>query len=172
MKEIIFFMTALFLLCIILYMTMSYKEEFLDNYCDQYTSCGTCSSASGCSWCPQSKKCLQSTSLKSTDTQCNQMNTIQSSFRCTSDNIPPSQDIKQDRADYALYKNLIAEKVPPPNVYMNEQMEYSPETVMANLNSVRNQLNEYEKMFPDTVASTVQNQIQPIVRSILSNPMQ
>jgi len=51
-------------------------------------------------------------------------------------------------------------------------MEYSPETVMANLNSVRNQLNEYEKMFPDTVASTVQNQIQPIVRSILSNPMQ
>jgi hypothetical protein len=99
------------------------------------------------------------------------MNTIQSSFRCTTDNIPPPQDVKEDRADYALYKNLIAEKVPPPNVYMTEDMEYTPETVMANLNSVRNQLNEYEKMFPDTVASTVQNQIQPIIKSILSKPM-
>ena len=171
MKDMIFFITALFLLVIILYLTQTYKETFLDNYCDQYTSCSSCASASGCSWCPQSKKCLQSTSLKSTDTQCNQMNTIQSSFRCTTDNIPPPQDVKEDRADYALYKNLIAEKVPPPNVYMTEDMEYTPETVMANLNSVRNQLNEYEKMFPDTVASTVQNQIQPIIKSILSKPM-
>ena len=37
----------------------------------------------------------------------------------------------------------VADKVPPPNVYTNPNMEYSPETIMANLSDIRKTLELY-----------------------------
>lgn len=172
MKEKHFFMTALVILVIILVATNTYKEGFLDSYCDQYKDCNDCANASGCSWCPTSKVCLKSTSLKSTDKSCNQMNTISSAFLCKSelsDKIPPKNAKADDLYDFELYRSQIADKVRPPNVYTNPDMEYSPETVMGNMNHLQHDLERDRTNLPTVIASTVQNQIRPMVHGILSD---
>ena len=68
--------------------TAKQKEGFLNEYCQTYTDCTSCAKASGCSWCSTAKLCLDSTTLKSTDEKCNQMNVINSSFRCKSESEP------------------------------------------------------------------------------------
>jgi hypothetical protein len=71
-------MIALIILLIVMLFTQKHKEGFLDGYCAQHKTCIDCSNASGCSWCPKANQCLTSTTLKSTDKTCNQMNTISS----------------------------------------------------------------------------------------------
>ena len=51
------------------------------------------------------------------------------------------------------YKNQIADRVRPPNVYMTNDMQYTPETVMANLNDVRQTVNRYNTQLPDIIAT-------------------
>jgi len=136
------------------------------DYCGQYNTCSTCASASGCSWCPTANKCLGSTSLKSTDTVCNQMNTISAAFSCVGNNSIASDS--RDHVDFSLYKGQIADKIRPPNVYMTASAEYSPETVMGNMNNVRNELQMYQKQLPDTIANAVEDNIRPMVSGILS----
>jgi hypothetical protein len=39
-----------------------------------------------------------------------------------------------------LYRNQIADKTAPPMVCLNDDMSYSPETIMANVSDMRNEV--------------------------------
>jgi positive regulator of sigma E activity len=169
-----FFMSALVILILAMIFTQKQKEGFLNGYCYKYKTCMDCSSASGCSWCPNSKICLTSTTLKSTDTSCNQMNTISSSFRCPSaEGVEPptlpeaiaSNDIMYD---FSLYKNRITDKIPPPNLYMAGEVKVSNEDLLSNMNDVRNDIANYKIEMPGIIASTVEENIKPMVNGILA----
>ena len=173
MKVKYFFMTALVILMLAVLYTKSSKEGFLNNYCGGFKTCTDCSSASGCSWCPKAKTCLTSTTLKSTDADCNQNNTIASSFICPSaEGIEPptlpeaiaSNDVLYD---FSLYKNRITDKIPPPNLYMAGEVKVSNQDLLSNMNDVRNDITNYRIEMPGIIASTVQEQIRPMVRGIL-----
>ena len=51
------------------------------------------------------------------------------------------------------YKNQIADRVRPPNVYYSTEMQYTPETVMAELNDVRQTVDRYNTQLPDLIAT-------------------
>ena len=51
------------------------------------------------------------------------------------------------------YKNQIADRVRPPNVYMTNDMQYTPETIMANLNDVRQTVDRYNAQLPDIIST-------------------
>jgi hypothetical protein len=169
-----FFMTALVILMLLVLFTQNTKEGFLQDYCAQYKSCTDCSSASGCSWCPKSNVCLTSTTLKSTDADCNQMNTIASSFRCPSaEGVEPptlpaaiaSDDVMYE---FSLYKNRITDKIPPPNLYMAGDVKVSNQDLLSNMNDVRNDIANYKTEMPGIISSAVENQIKPMVKGVLA----
>jgi len=167
-----FFMGALVFLVLLMLLTTKVKEGFLNAYCQTYNDCTSCAQASGCSWCSKSKVCLDSTTLKSTDKNCNQMNTIHSAFLCKSeieDEIPPESIVSNDiMADFSLYKNKITDKIPPPNLYMNGEIKYSNEDVVSFANNVKTSIQDYQKSLPGIVATSVVDQIKPMVKGILS----
>ena len=154
-----------------------YKEGFETADCTAQYNCSDCASSSGCAWCVKKKKCLRSSFLntKDYDGQCSQNNgdTLTSAFLCPSelDNKIPSDMILEDDIlfDYALYKNKITDKIPPPNVFTTSQMEYTPETVMGNVNRLAMIMQNNQKNLPGIVASTVQENIRPMVVGILSD---
>jgi hypothetical protein len=166
-------MIILIITILLLLSSQSYKESFLSDYCLTYKDCNSCASASGCSWCPKAKVCLDSTTLKSTDRECNQMNTVTSAFLCKSeieDKIPPEAVVSDDILyDWALYKNKITDKIPPPNVYTTEKVGYSNEDVVSNANNVRNDIKNLNTELPGIVASSVENNIKPMVKGILAD---
>lgn len=174
MKVKYFFMMALVILLLATLFTQSVKEGFLEDYCAKYKTCNDCSSASGCSWCPKSKVCLTSTTLKSTDANCNQMNTISSSFRCPSaegvepPTLPEAIASNDVMYEFSLYKNRITDKIPPPNLYMAGTTKVSNEDLLSNMNDVRNDINNYKIEMPGIIASTVENQMKPMVKGILA----
>lgn len=174
MKTKYIFMIALVTLILIVILTQKHKEGFLNNYCQRFKTCMECSSSSGCSWCPNAKVCLTSTTLKSTDKECNQMNTIASSFRCPSaDGVEPptlpeaiaSNDVLYD---FSLYKNRITDKIPPPNLYMSGELKVSNEDLLSNMNDVRNDIKNYRIEMPGIIATTVETQIKPMVKGVLA----
>ena len=57
-------------------------------------------------------------------------------------------------------KNQIADRVRPPNVYMTDHMQYTPETIMANLNDVRQTVDRYNAQLPDIIASELAKRTQ------------
>ena len=69
-----------------------------------------------------------------------------------------------DTANNALYKERIINKVPPPNVYLTDEMEYSPETVMANVNDVRQEVQRYQMELPNLVAVYVNDHMRQLDR--------
>ncbi len=158
---------------VILYFVFKkYREGFQGSRCNTFQDCTSCAGASGCSWCPKSKVCLNSTSLKSTDKECNQMNTISSDFRCKTiaDNeIPPPDVVLNDeKYDFTLFKDKIKNRIPPPNAYTSGKVEYSAADVMSNMNDVRNTVANYQLQLPGIISSSVEGQIQPMVKGILS----
>lgn len=167
-------MTALVILLLVMLFTQSCKEGFQQNYCQKFKNCMDCSSASGCSWCAKGNTCLTSTSLKSTDKTCNQMNTISSSFRCPSaggvepPTLPEAIASNDVMYEFSLYKNRITDKIPPPNLYMAGEMKVSNEDILSNGNDIRNDIKNNREEMPGLIASTVQDQIRPMVRGILS----
>ena len=167
-------MTALVILILAVVFTQKTKEGFQQNYCQRFKNCMDCSSASGCSWCGKANICLTSTTLKSTDKECNQMNTISSSFRCPSaggvemPTLPEAIASNDVMYDFSLYKNRITDKIPPPNLYMAGEMKVSNEDLLSNMNDVRNDITNYKFEMPGIIASSVQEQIRPMVRGILS----
>lgn len=172
MKSI--FITVFILLFLLMAVSTYYKKEYFEDYCSQNNTCSSCANSSGCSWCPSAKRCLSSTSLRSTDKKCNQMNTISSAFLCNTrgtidmnDTIDSNSHNQQH--DFTLYNGQIADRVRPPNVYMNRDIEYSPETVMSNVTNMRNDLQLYQQQLPFIVASSVENNISPMVKGILSD---
>ena len=170
-----YFFTAIFIILVVMMIfTQNNKEGFLNNYCMQHKNCLDCSNASGCSWCPKANTCLISTSLKSTDKTCNQMNTISSSFRCKSAEGIESPTLPEAIAsddvmyEFSLYKNRITDKIPPPNLYMAGEVKVSNEDLLSIMNDVRNDIQNYKIEMPGIIASTVKEQIRPMVRGILS----
>jgi hypothetical protein len=167
-------MISLVILLLAVLYTKSTKEGFLADYCAKNKTCMDCSSASGCSWCPKSNVCLTSTTLKSTDKNCNQNNTIASSFRCPSaggvepPTLPESIASNDVLYDFSLYKNRITDKIPPPNLYMAGEMKVSNEDLLSNMNDVRNDIKNYKIEMPGIIASTVEQNIKPMVNGILS----
>lgn len=174
MKVKYFFMTALVILMLVMIFTQTTKEGFQQQYCQRFKNCMDCSSASGCSWCAKANVCLTSTTLKSTDRECNQMNTISSSFRCPSaggvepPTLPEAIASNDVMYEFSLYKNRITDKIPPPNLYMAGEVKVSNEDLLSNMNDVRNDITNYKFEMPGIVASTVEDQIRPMVRGILS----
>jgi hypothetical protein len=174
MKTMYIFSGALVFLIIFVVLTQKYKEGFQQNYCSKFNSCTTCSSSSGCSWCPKSNVCLTSTSLKSTDKECNQNNTIASSFRCPSEQGPTPPTLPEAIAsnevlyDFSLYKNRITDKIPPPNAYTSGTLNVSNEDLLSNMNDVRNDIQNYKLEMPGIIASSVENQIKPMVKGVLA----
>lgn len=170
MKVKYFFMTVLVILLLAVLFTQSTKEGFLQDYCGKYKTCMDCSNASGCSWCQKAKLCLTSTTLKSTDKECNQMNTIASSFRCKSaDGQTLPEEIASNNVlyDFSLYKNRITDKIPPPNMYMAGTVKVSNQDLLSNMNDVRNDITNYKFEMPGIISSAVENQIKPMVKGIL-----
>jgi hypothetical protein len=160
------------ILLILLYISKIKKEGFVNAYCQNYKDCTSCADASGCAWCPKMKACLDSTTLKSTDPNCNQMTTVRSAFLCSAnleDKIPPKKVVQDDILyDYALYKNRITDKIPPPNLYMSGKMKVSNEDLLSNANDVRNDIKNLHTELPGIIASAVENNIKPMVKGILS----
>lgn len=158
----------LIVLCVVLLVLfISVKERFIsERFTSQCTgtNCKSCADQSGCSWCASANACIPTQSIKSTDPQCNLLNVVSSSFLCDMKDTSQSTLMNEQ-----LYKNQIADRVRPPNVYMNANMQYTPETVMANLNNVRQTVNQYNTQLPDRIASSVTDSIQPIVRGIISD---
>jgi hypothetical protein len=174
MKTKYFFMTALIILLLVMLFTQNTKEGFLNSYCGNFKDCMSCAGSSGCSWCPKSKVCLTSTTLKSTDPDCNQNNTITSTFRCPSaEGVEPptlpaaiaSDDVMYE---FSLYKNRITDKIPPPNLYMSGDIKVSNEDLLSNMNDVRNDIANYKVEMPGIIASTLEQQIKPMVKGILA----
>jgi hypothetical protein len=174
MKVKYFFMTALVILMLAVLFTHKTKEGFQQQYCQRFKNCMDCSSASGCSWCGKGNICLTSTTLKSTDKECNQMNTISSSFLCPgaggieTPTLPEAIASNDVMYDFSLYKNRITDKIPPPNLYMAGEMKVSNEDLLSNMNDVRNDITNYRVEMPGIIASTVEEQIKPMVKGILA----
>ena len=67
---------------------------------------------------------------------------------------------------YEMFKNYkeerIKNKVPPPNVYMADNIEYSHETVMANVNDVRQEIQRYQMELPNLVAAYVHDNMRQL----------
>lgn len=65
--------------------------------------------------------------------------------------------------NYETFQNYkeerIKNKMPPPNVYTTDNMEYSPETVMANANDVRQIVQRYQMELPDMVSRCLKDNI-------------
>jgi hypothetical protein len=162
-------MTSFIVLILILFFSKKQKEGFLNEYCQTYTDCTSCANASGCSWCSATKLCLDSTVLKSTDEKCNQINAINSSFRCKSDQTNPSNpsDSQLDSL-FGLYRDKIKNNIPPPNVYTTNEVRYSNEDIISNTNNVRNDIQNLHKGLPGIIASSVENNIKPMVKGILA----
>ena len=166
-----FFITSLIILILIMLFTKKQKEGFLNDYCKQYNDCETCAETGGCSWCSKAKLCVYSKDLKSTD-ECNQNNVTNSSFMCNStlyDKIPPQNSVNIDLEDYDFYKNEIKNKIPPPNVYTNEDILYSKEDIMSSMNNVRNDIKNLNTGLPGIISSSIENNIKPMVKGILSD---
>jgi hypothetical protein len=149
--------------------SVTIREGFVNGYCENYKECKACTLASGCSWCPNSKACLASTLLKSTDTQCNPSNTFASDFRCHTQTQLSSNASNSTLHDFTMFKNKIENKIPPPNTYMNGEIQYTNQDVVSNINNMRNTLDNYNKQLPSIVASSVENNIKPMVKGILSD---
>lgn len=174
MKVKYFFMTALVILVLAVIFTQKTKEGFQQQYCQRFKNCMDCSSASGCSWCGKGNVCLTSTTLKSTDKECNQMNTISSSFLCPAaggietPTLPEAIASNDVMYEFSLYKNRITDKIPPPNLYMAGKIKVSNEDILSNGNDIRNDIKNNREELPGLIASTVEDQIRPMVRGILS----
>jgi hypothetical protein len=167
-------MMILVILMMVLLVSQNHKEGFITDYCRGHKDCMSCSSASGCSWCPKATACLTSTTLKSTDPNCNQNNTITSSFRCPSaagvepPTLPEAIASNEVLYDFSLYKNRITDKIPPPNAYMSGELKVSNEDLLSNMNDVRNDITNYKIEMPGIIASAVENQIKPMVKGVLA----
>lgn len=148
------------------------KENFEPIPCSTHTNCKDCASRSGCTWCPKTKTCLDVRTLKSTDKDCNMENTVTSEFRC--DNILPDGTLPKvnkgdvEQYDFTLYKNRISNNLPPPNTYMTGKLEYNQAEIMGSVNNVRNDLRNFRLELPGVIASSVEDNIKPMVKGILS----
>ena len=138
-----FVILILLLLVLLFVRSTQYKEHFVDAVCGDYDTCVSCANKSKCTWCSTSKKCLTKTEIGINDSLCNQINLVYSPQLCVVEpqkNIPNLTVRNPDMEENLLYRNQIADKTAPPMVCLNEDMTYSPETIMANVSDLRNEV--------------------------------
>jgi hypothetical protein len=168
-------MIVLFILAgllIVFFVTKQFIEPFTSDTCNTYTACDTCADTDGCSWCPEKKLCFSN--KRSIPSGCNVMSAISFKNGCSIDStipqLPPITDDTvvgalagsnssggYDVTTDSLYKPLILDKTKPPNAYMIADMQYSPETVMANVNDVRQEVQRYQMELPNLITTYVNN---------------
>ena len=126
-----YFIISLFLLVLCMYFSAEYKEGFESQYrskCSGNRSCDSCTSMNGCAWCSDAKACLPSDAVGSNSAcslQCNE----------------PADIIRNN----PLYQDQVPDKIPPPAVYMSGKLGYSPQTLMAEINNIRSNLNSHQR---------------------------
>jgi hypothetical protein len=133
----------LFLLVLLFVRSIHYKEQFIDAVCGDYDTCVSCANKSRCTWCSTSKKCLTKAEIGRNDSLCNQFNLVYAPQMCHMEPSNKAANLTVSNSDMEnnpLYRNQIADKMAPPMVYLNDEMSYSPETVMANVSDLRNEV--------------------------------
>jgi hypothetical protein len=138
-----FVILILLLLVLLFARSVQYKEQFVDEVCGDYDTCVSCANKSSCTWCSTSKKCLTKAEIGRNDSLCNQMNLVYTAPMCHADPPKRSSNLTVYNADMdenPLYNDQIADKIAPPMVYLNDEMSYSPETIMADVSDLRNEV--------------------------------
>jgi hypothetical protein len=139
-----FVILILLLLVLLFARSMQYKEQFVDDdMCVDYDSCVSCANKSKCTWCSTSKKCLTKAEIGRNDSLCNQINLVHVPQMCHTEPSKKSSNLTVPNSDIEgnpLYHNQIADKIAPPMVCLNEDMSYSPETIMADVSDLRNEV--------------------------------
>lgn len=135
----------LILLLLVLLFTRStqYKEHFVDDTCAEYDTCVSCANKSDCDWCEASKKCLTTAEITKNDSLCNQINLVYTPQMCKTDTPKKTPNLTVRNSDIEgnpLYHDQIANKIAPPMVCLNDEMSYSPETIMADVSDLRNEV--------------------------------
>lgn len=55
----------------------------------------------------------------------------------------------------------------PPHVYTNPTSAYSNEDIAALINTLRKELSQHQQMLPETIAKTIQDQVEPTIKGVL-----
>ena len=138
------FVVLILLLLILLFVhSVQYKEQFVDDICADYDTCVSCANKSNCTWCTTSKKCLTKAEIGRNDSLCNQINLVYTAPMCRAEAPKKSPNLMVHSSDIErnpLYHDQIADKIAPPMVCMNDEISYSPETIMANVSDLRNEV--------------------------------
>ena len=138
-----FVILILLLLVLLFVRSIQYKEHFVDAVCGDYDTCVSCANKSECDWCETSKKCLTTAEISKNDSLCNQINLVYTPQMCRAEpqkQMPNLTISNPDMEGNPLYHDQIANKIAPPMVCLNEDMSYSPETIMANVSDLRNEV--------------------------------
>lgn len=56
----------------------------------------------------------------------------------------------------------------PPHVYINPKSAYSNEDIAALINTLRKELSRHQQMLPETIAKSIQDQVEPTIKGVLS----
>lgn len=56
----------------------------------------------------------------------------------------------------------------PPQVYQNPKSAYSNEDIASLIDTLRKELSRYQQQLPETVAKTLENQVEPTIKGVLS----
>jgi hypothetical protein len=56
----------------------------------------------------------------------------------------------------------------PPHVYHNPKSAYSNEDIAALINTLRKELSQHQQELPETIANTIQDQVEPAIKGVLS----
>ena len=56
----------------------------------------------------------------------------------------------------------------PPHVYTNPTSAYSNEDIASLINTLRTELSRHQQMLPETIAKSIQDQVEPTIKGVLS----
>jgi hypothetical protein len=155
MKSLQWYSIAFIALLLALYYTVQLKEEFIDKYCNEHRTCKDCSRTVGCAWCGDAKKCIQKSAVGN-DPKCSADTAIIDSLNCVDTNGKEDAEKTQleDRNGVEAY-NEMTQKPQPPMIFTNPEMQYSPETVMANIGKIGADMTALQRDLPEMVRTTV-----------------
>jgi len=131
-------LVLLVLFCVLVLLS-TIHEGFLEASCADYTNCVSCANKSDCTWCSSNNRCLTKSQING-DAICSPINLIHEAPMCT---VERSGVV--NRPDNGG-ENQVADVVKPPNVFMTDVQEYSPETVMAQVLQLRKEMQNHPPM--------------------------
>jgi hypothetical protein len=137
---------VLLLLLFLFVLSCRVKESFVNETCADYQTCVSCANKSSCTWCSSTNTCMPSADIN--DTVC--ASSVSHVSECEAEQAdgtnPPGETVSNtDMDDNALYHDQIDNAPFPPNAYINEDIMYSPETVMANVSNLRNEVQNIQQ---------------------------